>query len=125
MHNFILSKSALRKALDHFKPMLNVLLAWLFLNILINIDYPAEQTDWLSLLRISPEILMLLGLLCVVSYIGMPFHPAFYIALTALFVFFRLFRIGDVLMPMYFNRPFNLYLDSQYVPDLIHLLYYT
>ena len=125
MRNFILSESALREALDHFKPMLNVLLAWLFLNILINLNYPAVQTDWLSFLLISPEVLMLLGLLCFVSYMGMPFHPAFYIALTAVFVFFRLFRIGDVLMPMYFNRPFNLYLDSQYVPDLIHLLYYT
>lgn len=125
MYNVILYKNALRKALDHFKPMLSVLLAWLFLNILINLNYPAGQTDLLSLLRISPEVLMLLGLLCVISYIGMPFQPAFYIVLTALFVFFRLFRIGDVLMPMYFNRPFNLYLDSQYVPDLIHLLYYT
>jgi hypothetical protein len=40
-------------------------------------------------------------------------------------MFFRLFRIGDVLMPMYFNRDFNLYIDSKYLPDLVHLLYST
>ena len=55
----------------------------------------------------------------------MKFHPAVYLPLTALLIFFRLFRIGDVLVPMYFYRPFNLYIDSQYVPDLFYLLYYT
>ena len=40
-------------------------------------------------------------------------------------VFLRLFRLGDTLMPYYFYRPFNLYIDSGYVPDLIHLLYHS
>jgi hypothetical protein len=100
-------------------------LAWTFLNVLINLNYPAQEPYLLAPLRPSAEVAMLLAALCTAVWLGMPFHPAVYLPLSALFVFFRFFRIGDVLMPMFFNRPFNLYLDSQYVPDLIHLLYYT
>ena len=57
--------------------------------------------------------------------LGLPFHPALYLPLTALVIFLRLFRFGDILVPMYFFRPFNLFLDAQFVPDLIHLLYTT
>jgi hypothetical protein len=97
----------------------------MFLNVLINLNYPAQEPHLLAPLLPSPEVAVMLAALCTAVWLGMPFHPAVYLPLTALLVFFRLFRIGEVLMPMYFNRPFNLYLDSQYVPDLIHLLYYT
>lgn len=97
----------------------------MFLNVLINLNYPAQEPHLLAPLLPSPEVAVMLAALCTAVWLGMPFHPAVYLPLTVLFVFFRLFRIGDVLMPMYFNRPFNLYLDSQYLPDLIHLLYYT
>jgi hypothetical protein len=41
---------------------------------------------------------------------------------VGLLVFGRLFRLGDVMMPVYFNRPFNLYMDVGYLPGLGHLL---
>jgi hypothetical protein len=106
-------------------PTLCFLFAWAFLNVLINLNYPAREPHLLALLLPSPEVAVLLTALCAAVWLRMPFHPAVYFPLTALLIFFRLFRLGDVLVPMYFNRPFNLYLDSQYVPDLIHLLYYT
>ncbi len=118
-------QSFLRKAVEHLQPMLKVLLAWLFLNILMNIKYPAEQGHAFTYLLFSPEVLMLLALLSFAVYAGMPFHPVFYLPLTALVIFLRLFRIGDILVPMYFYRPFNLFLDSRFLPDLIHLLYNT
>ncbi|MEE9532487.1 MAG: sulfatase-like hydrolase/transferase [Syntrophobacteria bacterium] len=106
-------------------PTLCFLLAWAFLNVLVNLNYPAQEPHRLALLLPSPEVAVLLTALCAAVWLRMPFHPAVYFPLTALLIFFRLFRIGDVLMPMYFNRAFNLYIDSKYVPDLMHLLYYT
>lgn len=40
-------------------------------------------------------------------------------------LFIRLFRIGDVLMPMYFNRRPKLYMDTGCLPDPLHLLYHS
>jgi hypothetical protein len=40
----------------------------------------------------------------------------------ALFLVLRLLRIGDTVVPMYLNRPFNLYLDSAYLYGLYDLL---
>ena len=40
----------------------------------------------------------------------------------ALFLALRLLRIGDTVVPMYLNRPFNLYLDSAYLYGLYDLL---
>jgi hypothetical protein len=107
------------------RPTLCFLLAWAFLNVLINLNYPAREPHLLAPLLPLPEVAVLLAALCAAVWLGMPFHPAIYLPLTAILIFFRLFRFGDVLVPMYFNRPFNFYLDSQYVDDLIYLLYYT
>ena len=40
----------------------------------------------------------------------------------ALFLALRLFRVGDTAVPMFFNRPFNLYIDSGYLYGLYDLL---
>ena len=108
-----------------FKPALFFLLAVVFLNVLFNINYPAAEFDSRILLKISPEILIILGFICTATLLGMRFSRFFYLPLTAFILFLGLFRIGDTLIPMYFFRPFNLYLDSQFLPDLIHLLYTT
>jgi len=59
------------------------------------------------------------------AVLGIRLQAAVCVPLTALVIFLRLFRVGDILVPMYFFRPFNLYLDSRFLPDLIHLLYTT
>ena len=110
---------------EKIKPTLAFLLAWAFLNVLMNIKYPAQQLHVLTLFKISPEVLGIMMIPLATAAMGLRFHPALYLPLTAFSVFLRLFRIGDILVPMYFFRPFNLFLDAQFVPDLIHLLYTT
>ena len=111
--------------INKLKPALGFLLSVVLLNILMNINYPAVELETQTLLKISPEILIILGFICTATLFGIRFSRFLYMPLTAIVLFLRLFRIGDTLIPMYFFRPFNLYLDSQFVPDLIHLLYTT
>ncbi len=99
--------------------------SWLFLNLFVNINYPAPLESVLHLLLPSLEVW---GLLLVLSFLagrGVRFTPRVYLPFIAVFVFLRLFRCGDVLMPLYFNRPFNFYIDTGYVPGLLHLLYHS
>ena len=110
---------------QRIKPNVAFLLAWAFLNVLMNIKYPAQQLHLLTLFKVSPEVLGMMMVPLAAAGIGLRFHPALYLPLTAFVIFLRLFRIGDILVPMYFFRPFNLFLDAQFVPDLIHLLYTT
>jgi hypothetical protein len=91
----------------------------------MNLNYPAQGQNLISLFLISPEVLFTVGALCAAIWLGMPLHRALYLPLTAIVIFFRFFRVGDELVPMYFFRTFNLYIDSQFLPDLIHLLYHT
>lgn len=110
---------------EKIKPTLAFILAWAFLNVLMNIKYPAQQLHMLTLFKISPEVLGIIMIPLAAAWMGLPFHPALYLTLTAFLIFLRFFRIGGILVPMYFFRPFNLYLDAQFIPDLIHLLYTT
>ena len=111
--------------LQKLKPTLGFALAACFLNVLLNIRYPASDLPLTGLLKLSPEALGILLIIWVTAILKIRFKPAVYVPLTALMIFLRLFRIGDILVPMYFFRPFNLYLDSRFLPDLIHLLYTT
>ena len=113
------------RILKAFKPTLIFLLSAAFLNILMNVNYPAVRLETPALFKISPEILLILGFTCIATIGGIRFSPFLYMPLTVLVLFLRLFRIGETLVPMYFFRPFNLYIDSQYLPDLIHLLFTT
>jgi len=105
--------------------IIGLLLAWGFLNVLLNLSFPAPQQHLLSLLKVSPEVLFMLGTLCAIAFLRVPFHRSICLTFTACVLFFRLFRSADVLVPMYFYRPLNLYIDSQFLPVLIHLLYKT
>jgi len=110
---------------EKMKPTLIFVLAWGFLNVLMNVNYPAGQAHWLALFKLSPEVLGIMMIPLAAAWMGLRFHPALYLPLTTFVIFLRLFRIGDILVPMYFFRPFNLFLDAQFVPDLVHLLYTT
>jgi len=111
--------------LTNIKPWIRFSLACLFLNVVFNIQYPAPEASVFTLVQISPEALGIVAAVSTAAWLGVPFHPTIYLPLTACILFMRLFRIGEVLIPIYFFRPFNLYLDSQFLPDLIYLLYST
>jgi hypothetical protein len=119
------SEDTWKMAAIRIKPALKLVFAWLFLNILMNFNYPAQEQNLTSLFLISPEVLFIFGALCTAIWLGMPFHWAIYSPLNAIVIFFRFFRVADELVPMYFFRPFNLYIDSHFLPDLMHLLYNT
>ena len=108
-----------------FKTVFAFSLAWGFLNVLLNLRYPAPQEPlWLPLL-VSSEVLLIVGALCIAAWLKLPFDRGFLLLLTLLIIFLRLFRSADELVPLYFFRPFNLYLDAQFLPVLIRLLYKT
>ena len=107
------------------RPIGGLAAAFLFLNILMNVSYPSPEIGLGRLLGLSPETVVVLILVCLWASLRLPFHRALFIPLTLTVLLLRLFRIADSLVPMYFNRPFNLYLDSQFFPDLIFLLYST
>ncbi len=115
----------IKKILESWQPVVTFLVACTFLNVLLNFRYPAEGDNFRLLFLISPEIFILLALLCLGAWCRIPFHRAVFIPLVGVVIFLRLFGVADSLVPMYFYRPFNLYLDSQFLPDLIFLLYST
>ena len=115
----------IKKAFASWQSIVGFGAACTFLNVLMNFGYPAQGKDPGHLFLISPEIFILLVLLCLGASRRIAFQRALFIPLTAAVLFLRLFRVADSLVPLYFYRPFNLYLDSQFFPDLIFLLYST
>ena len=87
------------------------------------VDFPIPRPIYIRpLLRPSLDIWALLLVLCLLARLRVPFTARVCVPLVGLLVFGRLFRIGDMVMPVYFNRPFNLYMDVGYLPGLGHLL---
>ncbi|UCD81604.1 MAG: sulfatase-like hydrolase/transferase [Desulfobacterales bacterium] len=111
--------------LNKLKPTLGFILSVCFLNVLLNIRYPASDLPLWTLFKLSPVVLGIILVIWLTAILRIRFQAVVYIPLTAVVIFLRLFRMGDTLVPMYFFRPFNLYLDSKFLPDLIHLLYST
>ncbi len=107
------------------RQILCFLSSWAFLNVFMNLNYPAPMVSPLHMLLPSLEVWSVLLLLSLLARFLVPFTYHIYIPLILVFVILRFFRFGDVLMPLYFNRPFNLYMDTGYLPDLLHLLYHS
>ena len=97
-------------------------LACLVLNLFLTVDVPLPRPFSYAPLTPSLDVWAVLLLLCLLAWRGIPFTARVYLPLIGLLVLGRLFRLGDVIMPVYFNRPFNLYMDVGYLPGLVHLL---
>ena len=108
--------------ISRVKPVIEVALAWSFLNTVLNMRYPAPQESLWSLLLVSPEALFIVAVICITTALKWRFSRSLFWMLTLIVVFLRLFRSADELVPMYFFRPFNLYIDAQFLPVLIRLL---
>jgi hypothetical protein len=103
-------------------PSVRLLGAFLLLSFLLTIDYPADQLfSWRSLAP-SPDVWLLLLGLALAAFGGRWPLLAWNIVGFILFLVLRLIRIADLAVPMYLNRPFNLYLDSKYLYGLYDLL---
>ena len=92
------------------------------LSILLNVQYPADRLFSWQLVLPSVDVWLLLLPLALAACRGN--RALFWTTLPvwALFLVLRLLRIGDTVVPMYLNRPFNLYLDSAYLYGLYDLL---
>ena len=119
------SITTIKKALKTLGPVAGVMAAIAFLNALMNVSYPSGDNHIGRLLLFSPEIFVILIFLCLGAALRLAFHTTVFLPLTLVIIFLRLFRLADSFVPAYFFRPFNLYLDSQFLPDLVFLLYST
>lgn len=88
-------------------------------------EIPIFGVSWGSLLRLSPEALGLVLGMCLLVRPDRSFRPALYAALTAAIIFLKLFQSADRMVPLVFNREFNLFFDSQRLPDLVLLFRLT
>jgi hypothetical protein len=92
------------------------------LSVLLNFQYPADPLVSWSLLLPSPDVWLLLLPLTLAACRGQRCLLWTALPIWALFLVLRLIRIGDTVVPMYLDRPFNLYIDSGYLYGLYDLL---
>ncbi len=102
--------------------LLPLIAAILCLSALLNLDYPAGPLVSWRLLLPSADVWLLTGVMALAACGGR--RPLFWTwwAVTILFLALRVFRIGETAVPMYLNRPFNLYIDSRYLLSVYDLL---
>jgi hypothetical protein len=92
------------------------------LRVLLNIDYPTDRLFSWHLVLPSVDVWLLLLPLALAACWGTRVLFWTMLPIWTLFLVLRLLRIGDTVVPMYLNRPFNLYLDSAYLYGLYDLL---
>ena len=105
-------------------PSLLFVLAWTWLNLVVNVRFPAsEPTGWYFLPALDVTILLaafgLLGL--VGARLGWPVRL---LVVLALFLV-RALRIGDGVTGLYFGQDFNLYINVPLIPELIRFTHST
>jgi hypothetical protein len=105
-----------------WRPLLELSGALLLLSALLNVNYPADRLFSWRLLLPSGDVCVLLALTAMAAWGGGRTLFRTGLAAWVLFMALRLFRIGDITIPFYLNRPFNLYIDSRYLFDLYDLL---
>ncbi len=96
--------------------------AFFFCSILLNFNYPADRYFSWQLLQPSADVWLLFTALALAACFGKRLLFLTTLPVWLFFLFLRLFRLGDTAVPMYLNRPFNLYIDSHYLFDLYDLL---
>jgi hypothetical protein len=98
---------------------LTLLGAWLVLDVLFNVRYPApEPVGWYLLP--SLDATALLGV--ILAWRGRRFPRPAVIAIAVLVVIVRLFRFGDGVVVRYFNRPLSLAFDLPLSGEIVRLL---
>jgi hypothetical protein len=102
-------------------PLFSLVAAALCLNAMLKLDYPSDQWLTARLLLPSPDLWLLLVVLAATASWSR-LTPWTWVGAWVLFVGLRLFRFADVAVPIYLNRPFNLYIDLGYLYGLYDLL---
>ncbi|MGH1365638.1 MAG: sulfatase-like hydrolase/transferase [Calditrichia bacterium] len=92
-------------------------------NLVYNIN-PFSGIQWSDLLP-APELFLLFLLLCLTIDLNLRLPVLFWGAILTTLWFLRIFGLADQAMPYYFDRQFNLYIDTGYALDLLDLFYLT
>ena len=106
----------------HDTSLFQLLGAFLFLSIVLNFDYPADHWFSWKLAQPSIDCWLLLIVLAIAACRSKRLLFWTTLPIYALFLVLRMIRIGDTVVPMYLNRPLNLYLDSGNIFSLYDLL---
>jgi phosphatidylglycerophosphate synthase len=100
------------------------LLAWTWLNLLVNVRYPTpEPTGWYFLP--SLDVTVVLAALALIGLAGMRAHWVLRTLLVVALVVVRGLRLGDGVTGLYFGQLFNLYADIPLVPELVRFAHST
>ena len=112
----------MKRSIRSWPPLLILAVAAGVLSLLLNVDYPADPFLSWHLVLPSVDVWLLLLPMALAACWGTRVLFWTTLPIWALFLVLRLLRIGDTVVPMYLNRPFNLYLDSAYLYGLYDLL---
>ncbi len=104
------------------RPLVSLTAAFFFLSVLLHLTYPADKVLTWPLLLPSVDVWLLLILLAMAACCGQRIAVWSTLPIWGLFLVLRLIGIGDTVVPMYLDRPFNLYIDSGYLFGLYDLL---
>jgi hypothetical protein len=122
---FLASRAPHERPPSAWFPVFKLTAGFLFLNALLCLEIPYGKMEWSALLRVSSDGLCLLAGMCLLVRSGRSFQPLAYAAVMVSVILLNLFQWADRLVPMVFNRAFNLFMDSQRLPDLVILLWRT
>ncbi len=114
--------SASKRALPALWPAVLFVVSWSFLNVLVNLRFPAsEPTGWYFLP--SLDVTVVLAAFVLIGLSGWRVTWPLRVPLVACLLFFRLLRFGDGITGEYFSRPFNLYTDLPLVSELVRYIH--
>jgi phosphatidylglycerophosphate synthase len=113
-----------QRAWRYVSPTLFFLLAWSFLNLMVNVRYPAtEPSGWYFLP--SLDVTVLLAVFALLGLAGWRLPWGARVPIVILLIFIRGLRIGDGVTGHYFGKLFNLYIDLPLAPDLVRYAHST
>jgi hypothetical protein len=105
-------------------PTLLFLVAWSWLNLVVNVRYPTpEPGGWYFLP--SLDVAVLLTLVAALGLIGWRLPWGLRLPILAALSVARVLRLGDGVTGQYFGKLFNLYTDVPLVPELVRYAHST
>jgi phosphatidylglycerophosphate synthase len=105
-------------------PGLLFVLAWTWLNLVVNVRFPAsEPAGWYFLPAL--DVTVLLAALALLGLLGgrLPWPVRALVVLSLVLV--RALRIGDGVTGLYFGQDFNLYINVPLIPELVRYTHST
>jgi phosphatidylglycerophosphate synthase len=105
-------------------PSLLFVLAWTWLNLVVNVRFPAsEPAGWYFLPALDVTVLLVAFALLGLVRVLLPWPARLFVVLALVLV--RALRIGDGVTGLYFGQDFNLYINVPLIPELVRYAHST